>query len=65
MVASSSDTDIERIVARSDAHDSGLCAADAATKTRFSSDLLNLTLASPAVNRSQKAAKDAAEWGPT
>ena len=27
-------------------------------------DLLNLTLASPAVNRSQKSAKDAAEWLP-
>ena len=36
-------TDIEHIVARSEAHDSGLCAADAHTKKRFSSDLLNLT----------------------
>ena len=36
-------TDIEHIVARSEAHDSGLCAADAETKKRFSSDLLNLT----------------------
>ena len=40
-------TDIEHIVARSDAHDSGLCAADADTKKQFASDLLNLTLASP------------------
>ena len=31
---------------------------------RFASDLLNLTLASPAVNRSQKSGKDAAEWLP-
>ena len=61
---STSQTDIEHIVARSEAHDSGLCAVDAATKRRFSSDLLNLTLASPAVNRSQKSAKDAAEWLP-
>ena len=38
--------------------------ADAATKRRFASDLLNLTLASPAVNRSQKGGKDAAEWLP-
>ena len=61
---STSQTDIEHIVARSEAHDSGLCAASAATKRRFSSDLLNLTLASPAVNRSQKSDKDAADWLP-
>ena len=52
------------IVARSEAHDSGLCATDAETKRRFASDLLNLTLASPAVNRSQKSGKDATEWLP-
>ena len=52
--ASPRDTDIEHIVARSEAHDSGLCAADAARRRRFASDLLNLTLASPAVNRTQK-----------
>ena len=51
--------DIEHIVARSEAHDSGLCATDAATRRRFASDLLNLTLASPSVNRSQKSGKDA------
>ena len=61
---STSETDIEHIVARSEAHDSGLCAADAATRRRFSSDLTNLTLASPSVNRHQKSAKDAAEWVP-
>ena len=58
------DTDIEHVVARSEAHDSGLCRADAATKRAFSRDLLNLTLASPSVNRNQKGAKDAAEWQP-
>ena len=58
------DTDIEHIVARSEAHDSGLCAADYVTRKRFSSDLLNLTLAAPNVNRHQKIAKDAAEWLP-
>ena len=61
---STSQTDIEHIVARSEAHDSGLCAVDAATKRRFASDLLNLTLASPSVNRHQKSGKDAAEWLP-
>jgi len=58
-------TDIEHIVARSEAHDSGLCAASASTKSAFSRDLLNLTLASPSVNRHQKVAKDVAEWLPS
>ena len=62
--SSTRETDIEHIVARSEAHDSGLCAASDATRRRFSSDLLNLTLASPSVNRHQKSGKDAAEWLP-
>ena len=57
-------TDIEHIVARSEAHDSGLCRADIVTRKRFSSDLLNLTLAGPKLNRHQKRAYDAAEWMP-
>ena len=57
-------TDIEHIVARSEAHDSGMCAADSAMRKRFASDLLNLTLASPKVNRRQKVDKDAADWLP-
>ena len=61
---STSETDIEHMVARSEAHDSGLCAADASMKRQFASDLLNLALASPGVNRSQKSGKDAAEWLP-
>lgn len=61
---STSETDIEHIVARSEAHDSGLCAADEANRQRFASDLLNLTLASPTVNRHRKSGKDAAEWLP-
>jgi hypothetical protein len=62
--ASKSETDIEHIVARSEAHDSGLCATDAATRSQFSNDLDNLTLASPSMNRYQKVAKDAANWLP-
>ena len=58
------DTDIEHIVAVSEAHDSGLCAASNAIKRQFSSDLRNLTLASPGLNRNQKRAKDAADWMP-
>lgn len=66
--ASRRQTDIEHIVAVSEAHDSGLCAASASTRRRFASDLLNLTLAAPEVNRcgkSGKCAKDAAEWLPS
>ena len=62
--SSARQTDIEHIVALSEAHDSGLCAASAATKARFARDPLNLTLASPAVNRYEKGARDAAQWSP-
>ena len=58
------ETDIEHIVARSQAHDSGLCAASPETRAEFASDLLNLTLASPSVNRHQKVDKDASDWLP-
>ena len=57
------ETDIEHMVAVSEAHDSGLCAADRQTRRRFASELANLTLAAPAVNR-RKGARDAAEWLP-
>lgn len=62
--ASTGETDIEHMVARSEAHDSGLCAADAETRRAFARDLLNLTLASPGLNRGSKGASDAAEWMP-
>ena len=58
------EADIEHIVARSEAHDSGLCSATADTKRRFSRDLANLTLASPSLNRHDKGRRDAAEWAP-
>ena len=60
-------TDIEHIVAVSEGHDSGLCAADQTVRRRFASDLLNLTLAAPEVNRCSgagKCAHDAADWLP-
>ena len=38
---STSDTDIEHIVAASEGHDSGLCAASAETRKAFATDLLN------------------------
>ena len=58
------ETDIEHMVAAAEAHDSGLCAATAAARRRFASDLLNLTLASPEVNRREKRDRDAADWLP-
>jgi len=62
--SSASETDIEHMVATSEAHDSGLCSRDRETRARFARDLRNLTLASPKVNRHQKSGKDAAEWLP-
>ena len=41
-----------------------MCAASSETRARFASDLQNLTLASPSVNRHQKVDKDADEWLP-
>ena len=61
------DTDIEHVVALSEAHDSGLCAAGPTVRRRFASDPLNLTLAVPEVNRcgaGGKCGSDAAEWQP-
>ena len=60
---SHTETEVEHVIAVSQAHDSGLCMADLRTRRRFASDLRNLTLATPAVNR-RKGAKDAAEWLP-
>ena len=62
--SSTRDTDIEHILARSEAHDGGLCAASRSTRSQFASDMLNLTLASPSVNRHRKVAKDVREWLP-
>lgn len=62
--ASTRETDIEHMVATSEAHDSGLCRASGSVRKQFANDLLNLTLASPQVNRHQKSAKDAADWLP-
>ncbi len=61
------ETDIEHIVALSEAHDSGLCAPVpnvAKLRRAFAADPLNLTLASPELNRGRKRHYDAAEWLP-
>ena len=54
-------TDIEHIVALAEAHDSRI--ADDRRRD-IASDLDNLTIADPTVNRSQKSDRDAAEWMP-
>ena len=64
---SARETDIDHVVALSEAHDSGLCAAAATVRRRFASDPLNLTLAAPEVNRCGTGGKcgfDIAEWQP-
>ena len=58
------ETDIEHIVSLSKAHDSGLCSANKKTKNHFASDIQNLTLASPTVNRDEKSGHDASGWLP-
>ena len=54
-------TDIEHIVALAEAYDSRI--ADDRRRD-IASDLDNLTIADPTVNRSQKSDRDAAEWMP-
>ena len=54
---------IEHVVALSEAHDSGACAWTDARRAAFASDPLNLVLATPELNRS-KGGKDLAEWQP-
>ena len=57
-------TDVEHMIALSEAHDSGMCGRPQEEKARFAGDPLNLTLASPEVNREEKRHYDAAEWLP-
>ncbi len=57
-------TDIEHIVAISEAHDSGLCARSRQERKTFAGDILNLTLAEPHLNRYKKRHYDAAKWIP-
>ncbi|MCY3878906.1 MAG: excalibur calcium-binding domain-containing protein [Rhodobacteraceae bacterium] len=61
---STDETDIEHIIAVSEAHDSGLCARSREVRRQFASDIRNLTLAAPELNRNSKRGKDAADWIP-
>lgn len=58
------DVDVEHMVARKEAHRSGLCKATPEVRYEFANDLLNLTLCTPSLNRSEKSDKDAADWLP-
>ena len=58
------DVDIDHMVARKEAHESGLCKATPEVRYEFANDLQNLTLSTPSVNRNEKSDKDAADWLP-
>lgn len=57
-------TDIEHIVANSEAHESGMGSRTRAERRRYATDLDNLTLAAPRLNRYEKRDKDPADWLP-
>ena len=59
-----SETDIDHIVAVSEAHVSGMSNRTELERKAFGQDLDNLTLATPRLNRHKKAGKDPAEWLP-
>lgn len=58
------DVDIDHMVARKEAHESGLCKATPEIRYEFANDLLNLTLSTPSLNRNEKSDRDAGEWLP-
>ena len=62
--ASRYESDIEHIVALSEAPDSGLGGADSKTRRACAADLINLVPASPQLKRWGKKAKDPADWLP-
>ena len=59
-----SEVDLEHRVARHQAHVSGLCAAPPQHRSKFASDVRNITWATPEINRVEKGDKDAAGWTP-
>ena len=58
------ETDIEHIVAISEAHVSGMSNRTELERKAFGQDLDNLALAAPRLNRYRKGGKDPAEWLP-
>ncbi len=55
---------VDHIVAKREAHDSGACAWAPSARRAFVRDLENLALASPTLDLGAKAGHDAAEWLP-
>ena len=55
---------IDPVIALAEAHDSGLCAADGATRRAFAADLRNLAIAAPGPDLNRKGERDAAGWLP-
>ena len=64
LIATPEGSDIEHIVARREAHDSGMCHRTVEERMAFANDPLNMTLADPKVNQVEKGGKDAGEWQP-
>ncbi|WP_420616084.1 Ig-like domain-containing protein [Candidatus Palauibacter sp.] len=58
------DVQVDHIVAKREAHDSGACAWTLSERRTFAHDVENLALASPTLDRGIKAGHDAAEWMP-
>ena len=58
------DVQVDHIVAKGEAHDSGACAWAPSARRAFVRDLENLALASPNLDLGVKAGRDAAEWLP-
>ena len=58
------DVQIDHIVAKREAHDSGACAWSLSERRAFAHDVENLALASPTLDLGVKAGRDAAEWLP-
>ena len=58
------DVDLEHRVARHQAHVSGLCKRPKSDRRKFAKDPLNITWATPEINRVEKGDKDAAGWMP-
>ncbi len=55
---------VDHVIALAEAHDSGLCAADSATRSAFAADLRNLIVADPRLVHEQKGDGDATDWLP-
>ena len=58
------DIQVDHIVAKREAHDSGACAWAPSARRAFARDIENLALATPRLDLGSKAGRDASEWLP-